>query len=127
MCVCVYVQSNYCIFYVPCRCLLNSSFGNRVQVLRVLRTYYSTDFAAKVRRPPWDFASNSPSLFKPKAEDGEVRVAVTASDAWGPQLLYGSALEAVHRYTVMHFILSMAVQTIVLSVTVMQSNQYKFA
>lgn len=64
------------------------------EVLRVLKTYYATDFAAKVGRPPWDFASNAPSLHVSAPEDAtSVREGVASSS-----LLYGSALDALHAY-----------------------------
>lgn len=62
----------------------------------MLKTYYANDFAAKVRRPPWDFASNAPTMLsvkKPVSETADGAAATSSSS-----LLYGTALRAVHSY-----------------------------
>lgn len=65
------------------------------EVLRVLKAYYASDFAQKVSRPPWDFASNAPTVLASGSSNdaSSVREAVASSS-----LLYGTALGAVHDY-----------------------------
>jgi hypothetical protein len=67
------------------------------EVLRVVKTYYANDFAAKVKMPPWDFGSNVPVMFTPESdrEGSEVEGPLSGS---GSSILYGTALQAVHSY-----------------------------
>ncbi len=54
----------------------------------------------QVKRPPWDFASNSPSIYAAKVsedDDEEAGSVSTSSDSWSG-MLYGSALSTVHSY-----------------------------
>jgi hypothetical protein len=73
------------------------------QVVGVLKTYYTQDFANKVKRPPWDFASNSPRMVSSStgandaAEEAGSVSSPTVDSSWSG-LLYGSALGSVHAY-----------------------------
>ena len=64
-----------------------------------MKVYYTNDFANKVKRQPWDLASNSPSLYAATVaeEEDEAGSVSTSSDTWSG-VLYGSALNAVHNY-----------------------------
>ena len=96
----------------------DSALETALEVFRVVRLYYESDFAAKVSQPPWDLSKNLPRAYVPASsssgedEDGQVSAAestrpgsawellsTAASDqgSWAP-LMYGSMLGAVHDY-----------------------------
>lgn len=78
------------------------------EVFSVLNAYYASDFASNVRKPPWDFSSNVPTIISRASELPEpgsasmygstpARADEDDRGLWSA-LLFNSALGAVHTY-----------------------------